>query len=706
MTASLNGILSIAASALRTNQIGLNTVSDNVSNVNTPGYVRKQINQTSLVYGGVGQGVAVASVTRAADAYLQQATLAATATAANAGAIANNLDQAQTLFGDPASSGSLFDRLDSIFSALSSLANAPTSVGQSQSLSAMSQFFAQATQISSSLTTLQSQTDSKIAADVSQVNDLLKQIDALNTDISRGSVTGNDITGYQNQQSQYIDKLSKLIDIKVSPSSTLGAGVTIRAADGTPLNGGGRGPAVFSYDQTNGNGQLFFTPPGGSTQPYGSRLTSGEVEGLLHARNTDLPNLSEQLGEFTSGVASALNAVSNTHSATPAPSALTGRDTGIDVPSAIAGFTGKTNIAIVNSSGVIQQKVAIDFSAGTMSVNGGAATAFTAANFVSSLNTALAPAGGASLNGNVLSLTAAGANGVAIGEDATTPSTAGGKTFGAYFGLNDIVSSKGPPDYNTGLSGSSLSGFNSGQIKFRLSAADGSDVADITVAPTAGQTLSQMVTQLNSPSSGLGLYGSFSLNSFGAISFSPNAGSTNTLHVVADSTSRNGTGPSFTTLFGVEPTLRAGRASNFSISNTLLQQPSLLPNAALNTTAAVSTIGLAVGDTRGTDALAQVGQTVRQFSAAGGTASQRVSLSDYSANFSARIATAASDSATAQKAAEANATQATARRSASEGVNLDEELISLTTYQQAYNASARLVSSAKDMYDTLLGLVK
>ena len=45
------------------------------------------------------------------------------------------------------------------------------------------------------------------------------------------------------------------------------------------------------------------------------------------------------------------------------------------------------------------------------------------------------------------------------------------------------------------------------------------------------------------------------------------------------------------------------------------------------------------------------------------------------------------------------------RQTAFEGVNLDEELVLMTTYQQAFNASARLIQSAREMYDTLLGMV-
>ena len=50
-------------------------------------------------------------------------------------------------------------------------------------------------------------------------------------------------------------------------------------------------------------------------------------------------------------------------------------------------------------------------------------------------------------------------------------------------------------------------------------------------------------------------------------------------------------------------------------------------------------------------------------------------------------------------------TQTATRQTAYEGVNLDEELILMTTYQQAFNASARMIQAAKDLYDTLLGMV-
>jgi flagellar hook-associated protein 1 FlgK len=39
-----------------------------------------------------------------------------------------------------------------------------------------------------------------------------------------------------------------------------------------------------------------------------------------------------------------------------------------------------------------------------------------------------------------------------------------------------------------------------------------------------------------------------------------------------------------------------------------------------------------------------------------------------------------------------------------EGVSIDQEMINLTTYQQAYNASARMIQAANDLFTTLLSM--
>jgi flagellar hook-associated protein 1 FlgK len=48
--------------------------------------------------------------------------------------------------------------------------------------------------------------------------------------------------------------------------------------------------------------------------------------------------------------------------------------------------------------------------------------------------------------------------------------------------------------------------------------------------------------------------------------------------------------------------------------------------------------------------------------------------------------------------------EAEARISSESGVNLDEELTALTSYQQAYAAGARLLTVVNQMYEDLLNI--
>ena len=97
--------------------------------------------------------------------------------------------------------------------------------------------------------------------------------------------------------------------------------------------------------------------------------------------------------------------------------------------------------------------------------------------------------------------------------------------------------------------------------------------------------------------------------------------------------------------------------------------------------------------------------TTYSFTAAGGLPAATITLSSYAANISASVALKASNAAADNTQAQAVATEATSRLGAAEGVNLDTELVHLTTYQQSYNASARMIQAAENMYTTLLGLV-
>ena len=231
---SLTSVLGSASSGLFAAQTQLKVVSDNIANVNTPGYAREMVSQTPVSGPDLTGGVQTGAITRSVDQFLQQAGLTATAKSGSASAMSSMLDQAQALFGDPSTSTSYFSQLEQTFADITAAAQSPSSsVPRDQAVSDIQSFLSQSTAISSQLQQLSGQADSQVSTSVDQVNNLLSQIDQLNKSIVAEKASGGGAAGAQNSQSQLVDQLSSLLDVKVSARAD--GGVDLRAGDGSLL---------------------------------------------------------------------------------------------------------------------------------------------------------------------------------------------------------------------------------------------------------------------------------------------------------------------------------------------------------------------------------------------------------------------------------------------------------------------------------------
>jgi flagellar hook-associated protein 1 FlgK len=694
-----------AASGLIAAQTGLRTVSDNIANVNTPGYVRKTVNQQPLVVGGMGMGVEVSGVKRVTDQYLQVATLSATADSSRWDAVSQYLDNAQSLFGDPSSTNFFFSRLDDIYSSFSAAANDPSSsLLRSQALADTQDFLNEGGRINTQIGELGKTVDAQASADVSRINDLLKQINSLNSDVSRARLSKADSSGSENIQSQLVDELSGLMNIQIAQRAN--GGVTLRSSEGYEL--AGDAAATLSYNKTDATkGYIAIEPPDGIGGNKPITITGGALRGLMDMRDDTLPAMSDQLGEFMSRATDSINAAHNASSAVPAPTSLTGRNTGLDLPTALSGFKGVSTVAILNSAGVPQKTVAIDFDNMTMSVDGAAGTSFSAGNFEADLTAALGGSGTASFTDGALKIAAANpGDGVAIDEGTSQKA---GKAFSHFFGLNDLIRSAGVTNYETGLSGTDPNGFTPGDtVSFRLAQEDGKPVRDVTITiPSGGTgTMDELVATLNNSSTGVGLYGQFNLNDKGTLAFSPYSPLNATLSVIKDNTARGGAGGMpMSQLFGLGVIQRSARANQFQVDPAMVSDPNKLSLAKLDLTVAAGQPALRAGDGAGALAIAASGDVPTTFDAAGQLGKVTMTVARYASEFGGSVGRQAAAAETQKQASASVATEATARRQSVEGVNLDEELVRLTTYQQAFNASARMVQATKELFDVLTNMI-
>ena len=708
---SLTSIMNIGVSGLMTAQDQLRLTSDNISNVNTPGYIRKVSHQESVVIGGKGMGVTTGQVTLAADKYLQSASLKASSGAAQSDAAYDLLDQIQSQFGDITDSNNLFNQASTALSSMAQSAEDPTSsAGRQQALSGLASFLSEGSRIAGKIQTIRGDADSRIAADVGSVNDLLKSISDLNSTISGATVAGDDATGAQTTQMQYIDQLSKLLDVNVTQNPN--GGVTVRTQSGLYLTGDKYASLSYqptaSVDATTSFNPVIVTGVNGEKRDLADNLASGEIKGLLDTRDTTSVAVNDQLNEYMNKFGQALNAAHNAASAVPAPASLTGKNLSLTQGEAIAGMTGQTNLVTLDATGNITHKMLVDFDAGTYALDGGAATAFSASSFAADITSGFGGAATAGFSNGALTLTASGSGGNA-GVAVVDPSSGGsdklGQGFSQYFGLNDLVTSDVPTTFKTGLTAASNQGFSAGgTVGFALKSAAGATLNTVSFTMPAGGTMADLVGALNDTTTGVGRYGTFSLDGNGSLTFQGFGNPANTLGVTSDTTTRLGTGAAFSQFFGLSGN-PSNVASHLQVADRVYNDPDKLSLAMVNLNATTGNAALISGDGSGGQAMSDVGSATLDFARTGLNSGGDSTLERYGSDLAGQVGNLAANAKTTQDSNTALLTEATSRRAAYEGVNLDEELVNLTTYQQGYSAAGRLIQAAKDMYDVLLNMV-
>ncbi len=713
---TISAALLAGLSGLRASQAGLAVASQNIANASTPGYVRAELSLAPRASVGASGGVDIAGVRRAADRFLATASFIAGAAKGAASVRADLLERVQASFGDPTGGPSLFTALDDVWSALNQLGVDPaSSVRRGDAVGALQTTFSEVQRVGAVIQDLIAEADERIADKVAQAQDLIDQIAALNTEIQLNQRSGADATGAENAQSTLINKLSALIDIRVA--TTPEGGVHIRTTGGALLVG--VEAARLSYTATNTpfgvHGAILINEQLGTNSNIEPFLLGGEIKGLLQARDEDLPALAEALGGFAGTFADALNQVHNDNTSTPAPSQLIGRQTGLLASDAV-NFTGKATVGVVDSTGALREQLTIDFNLQTVTteapVGSFSFAGATIGDLTNAINAALAaatPAGSAAFTDGVLSLNVGGAGGVVVQQDAADPSARIGRGFAHFFGLNDVISRPTPAFFANGVASTDLHGFApGGELAYEIRDSAGRFIATRTIAISGAlagpaSAWGDLVSALNTPGAGIGEFATFTLSAAtGRIEMATSGGFQVSLS--GDSTTRGATGVSFSALHGLSGAASAGRALELDINARLASNPGLLAVGRADLGVSLGQRAVELGDARGAAALAAARNSVLSFPGAGALGGQMTTLANLAARLGGEVGRSSADALRTAAGAEAVAVAAQDRRSQMEGVSLDDELLKMTTFQNAYAASARVIQAANEMLDILMTL--
>jgi flagellar hook-associated protein 1 FlgK len=412
---SLTGTLATINAGLQVTQSALQIVGANVANAQTPGYVRKTLDQVSTAAGS-SISVRAADIKRQLDKLIQTQLRTASAGGAYADKLSDLYGQLQTLYGAPGSGTAVDTLFNNFTTALQALSVSPSSFSAQTSVVNVGQQLAQQlNSLSDNIQAMRSAAEQGIAADVQTANNDLQQIATINAQISTANNTDPTTANLLDQRDKYIDELSKLMDIRVVPGDF--NQLTVFTGTGTQLVGarpvtlsftpqGTITPNVtWSSNPAQSNlGTITLTNPGGGSIDLlaSGAIQSGEISAYLAMRDKILPQAQTQLDDMAAQMSQAMSDVTTPGTAvTAAPLAgfsvdtaglLTGNQMSLTYTDA-SSVQHKVTIVRVDDPTVLplpqtttadpnDQVVGVDFSGGMASV-------------VNQLNTAL---GGAGLN--------------------------------------------------------------------------------------------------------------------------------------------------------------------------------------------------------------------------------------------------------------------------------------------------------------------
>lgn len=303
---SLSSSLGIALQALLSEQGAMSVTSNNIANINTPGYTREVANLVETPpfnFGNLqyGTGVELASIGSVRDKILQLRLDQETQTQGKLNTFTSGMNQIQTVFNEPAGEG-LQSLLSNFFNSFQQLSTDPTNIGfRSAVIGAGQSLAAGFNQAGLALVTQQQDANQAVIQNVEQINQLTAQIAQLNGQISTATGSGQNSNIFIDQRTQLISQLSQIVDVQQIAAD--GNSLTLTTNGGTLLVAGDQS---FNL-QTQTNAVTGFQDVSAQGTDITSSIQSGSLAGNLQLRDQEIPSLLTSLNTLADGVATAVN---------------------------------------------------------------------------------------------------------------------------------------------------------------------------------------------------------------------------------------------------------------------------------------------------------------------------------------------------------------------------------------------------------------
>lgn len=306
-------LLNVGARALLTNQIALQTTGNNIANVSTPGYSRQSAHLVTVPgqyspQGYIGKGVAVETILRNHSELLtRQAALAGSAQAGDK-VRSERLNQMQEIY--TGGKDGLGTAISDMLGSLSDVLNSPTDMtARTVTLTRMAETAGRFRTAAERLSDIEYTVNEQLKNNVVKINNIAQSIAAVNGEIAAAQGNGQSPNDLLDQRDQLIRELNQYIQTSQIPADDGTVGVFVAGSQPLVMATTATELSLQVAKEFPGSGQmaLYIQRQGTQVELNEQMLGGGEMQGLLRFANQDMAEGRNLLGRLAQGMAMTMN---------------------------------------------------------------------------------------------------------------------------------------------------------------------------------------------------------------------------------------------------------------------------------------------------------------------------------------------------------------------------------------------------------------
>ncbi len=310
---SFNWYFDLGLRAMSAAQLGIQIAGDNISNVSTPGYVRRRVELSPgfpvpVQRGLLDSGVEVTGVQRMEDRFLQAQLEREEGSLGESDERLRGLQDIESVFGDLESSGLAYS-LEAFSSAFTQLATQPENSATRRAAISAADDLAQS--LRSAYGQLQDQRGTEnqsIEVSVTKINDLASQLARLNLRIVEAETGGTVAAPLRDERAQVVEQL---VELTGGTAATAPRGTISFSLPGGPtlVTGEDALSVALPLRVTHDANGMVRIASGGNGADVTDRIRSGRLGAMLQIRDEAIPARTADLDALAADIAARANAL-------------------------------------------------------------------------------------------------------------------------------------------------------------------------------------------------------------------------------------------------------------------------------------------------------------------------------------------------------------------------------------------------------------